>query len=207
MILVGAKGHAKDILSDTSFFKTFTKKYVFDDVTPDLPDVLFDDFALLRSMNEVEQKSAGDDFILALGLPKHRFALYNKFIGKGFKPLNYLASTSYVSEKSYLALALNVMPFASIFGNASVGLGSLINSYASIHHDVILGEFVTVSPGARVLGRASVGSFTEIGANAVILPDVKVGNGCVIGAGAVVTKDVQDNVLVVGVPGKIIKQL
>lgn len=207
MILVGAKGHAKDIISDTSFFKTLDRKYVFDDVSLDLPDVLFDNFSLLRSMDEAEQKSAGDDFILALGLPKHRFALYNKFIGKGFKPLNYLASTSYISEKSNLGLALNVMPFASVFGDASIGFGCLVNSYASIHHDVKLGEFVTVSPGARVLGRASVGSFTDIGANAVILPDVKVGNGCVIGAGAVVTKDVPDNVLVVGVPGKIIKQL
>ena len=40
-----------------------------------------------------------------------------------------------------------------------------------------------------------------------ILPDLKIGTNSIIGAGSVVTRDVPDNVLVVGVPAKIIKSL
>lgn len=44
-----------------------------------------------------------------------------------------------------------------------------------------------------------------IGGNAVILPGVCIGNNVVVAAGSVVTKDVPDNVVVAGVPAKIIK--
>ncbi|MGE8513089.1 Acetyltransferase (isoleucine patch superfamily) [Chryseobacterium rhizoplanae] len=46
-----------------------------------------------------------------------------------------------------------------------------------------------------------------IGANATILPGVTIGENAVIAAGAVVSKDVPDNVVVGGIPAKIIKTI
>lgn len=46
-----------------------------------------------------------------------------------------------------------------------------------------------------------------VGANATILPGVTVGENSVVGAGAVVSKDVPDNVVVAGVPAKIIRHI
>jgi len=46
-----------------------------------------------------------------------------------------------------------------------------------------------------------------IGGNCTILPGFTIGNNVVIAAGAVVTKDVPDNVVVGGVPAKVIKQV
>ena len=46
-----------------------------------------------------------------------------------------------------------------------------------------------------------------IGANATILPGVTIGENSVVAAGAVVSKDVPPNVVVGGVPAKIIKKL
>lgn len=46
-----------------------------------------------------------------------------------------------------------------------------------------------------------------IGAAATILPGVTIGENAVVAAGAVVTKDVPDNVIVGGVPAKVIKKL
>ena len=46
-----------------------------------------------------------------------------------------------------------------------------------------------------------------IGANATILPGVTIGENAVIAAGAVVSKDVPDNVVVGGVPAKVIRKL
>ena len=52
-----------------------------------------------------------------------------------------------------------------------------------------------------------IGNDVWIGANVVILPGVTIGNNVVVAAGAVVTKDIQDNVLVGGIPAKVIKTL
>jgi acetyltransferase-like isoleucine patch superfamily enzyme len=46
-----------------------------------------------------------------------------------------------------------------------------------------------------------------IGAGATILPGVTVGENAVVAAGAVVSKDVPDNVIVGGIPAKIIKSI
>lgn len=46
-----------------------------------------------------------------------------------------------------------------------------------------------------------------IGGNTVINPGVTIGSGCVIGSGSVVNKDIPDNVLAVGNPIRIIREI
>ncbi|WDF05540.1 sugar O-acetyltransferase [Shouchella hunanensis] len=46
-----------------------------------------------------------------------------------------------------------------------------------------------------------------IGINATIMPGVTIGINSIVSAGSVVTKDVDDNVIVAGVPAKVIKQI
>jgi acetyltransferase-like isoleucine patch superfamily enzyme len=46
-----------------------------------------------------------------------------------------------------------------------------------------------------------------VGANVIILPGVTIGKNAVVGAGSVVTKDVPNNVVVVGNPAKVIKEI
>lgn len=46
-----------------------------------------------------------------------------------------------------------------------------------------------------------------IGAGAIILPGVTVGKNSVVAAGAVVTKNVPDNVVVAGVPARVVQEL
>ncbi|MCD7839939.1 MAG: sugar O-acetyltransferase, partial [Erysipelotrichaceae bacterium] len=52
-----------------------------------------------------------------------------------------------------------------------------------------------------------VGDNCWFGANVSIMPGVTIGSGCVIAAGSVITKDVPDNVMVAGVPAKVVKTI
>ena len=51
-----------------------------------------------------------------------------------------------------------------------------------------------------------IGDHVWVGARSIILKGVTIGNGAIIAAGSVVTHDVPENVLVGGVPAKIIRQ-
>lgn len=53
----------------------------------------------------------------------------------------------------------------------------------------------------------TIGDNVWIGGHAVINPGVTIGNNVVIAAGAVVTRDVPDDVVVAGVPAKVIRHL
>lgn len=63
------------------------------------------------------------------------------------------------------------------------------------------------SSGAEFTAPITIGDNAWIGANATICPGVTLGNNVVVGAGAVVTKDFPDNVVIGGVPAKIIKEI
>lgn len=52
-----------------------------------------------------------------------------------------------------------------------------------------------------------VGNNVWIGGNVVVLPGVKIGDNVVIGAGSIVTKNIPSNVVAVGNPCKIIKEI
>lgn len=52
-----------------------------------------------------------------------------------------------------------------------------------------------------------IGNNVWIGANATILPGVTIGDNSVIGAGAVVSKDIPANVLALGVPARVVREL
>jgi acetyltransferase-like isoleucine patch superfamily enzyme len=58
-----------------------------------------------------------------------------------------------------------------------------------------------------VKGNIKIGDDSWIGAGVIILPNVVIGQNSIIAAGAVVTQNVPDNVVVGGVPAKIIKEL
>ena len=70
----------------------------------------------------------------------------------------------------------------------------------SNNHDLYDHAVLTCKP-------VHIGRNVWIGAGATILPGVTIGENSVVGAASVVTKDVPANVVVVGSPAKIVKQL
>lgn len=91
-----------------------------------------------------------------------------------------------------------------------VGDFTIFNVNATVHHGCVIGDFVTVSPLACVLGNIEVHSGAWIGAGAVInqgTADAKrvIGQDTVIGSGAVVLRDCEAGAVYVGVPARKIK--
>ncbi len=92
----------------------------------------------------------------------------------------------------------------------AIGKFTNIQDGAILHGDpgkpTILEDYVTVGHRA-VVHSAYIERGSLIGIGAIILDGVRVGSGSIIGAGAVVTKDVPAKSLVMGVPGKVIRQV
>jgi carbonic anhydrase/acetyltransferase-like protein (isoleucine patch superfamily) len=93
----------------------------------------------------------------------------------------------------------------------SIGDRSNIQDNCIVHtskgYPVTLGNEVSVGHGA-ILHGCTIQDHVLVGMGAVVLNGARIGNGSIIGAGAVVTegKDIPPNSVVVGVPGKIVKQ-
>lgn len=93
----------------------------------------------------------------------------------------------------------------------TVGPDSNIQDGSVLHTDMgsplTLGRGVTVGHKAMLHG-CEVGAYSLIGIGAVVLNGVKIGRNCIIGANALITegKIIPDNSLVVGQPGKVVRE-
>ncbi len=90
-------------------------------------------------------------------------------------------------------------------GGITIGDGSLIGHnvvLATINHDIN-----PANNRKNHYAPIKIGSHVWIGSNATVLAGVTIGGWSVVAAGAVVTKDVPANVVVGGVPARIIKHI
>lgn len=127
-------------------------------------------------------------------------------------------------ENNYIEL-----PFHANWGGHHVHFGSYIyaNSNLTLVDDghiyigdrVMFGPNVTIATanhpinselrekGLQYNKDVHVGENTWIAANVVIVPGIRIGKNVVIGAGSVVTKDIPDNVVAVGNPCRILREI
>lgn len=69
------------------------------------------------------------------------------------------------------------------------------------------GAIKQMKPGVNPRGKIVIGNNVFIGVNTVVLMNVTIGDNSVIGAASVVNKDVPANVLAIGNPVKVIKDI
>lgn len=122
--------------------------------------------------------------------------------------------------------SLRLLGKGMIIGN-NVGLGSHGRygsgaGFVKIGDNTIFGNYVSIHPenhnysdpskpireqGVYSKGGVEIGNNCWIGAKVTILDGTKIGNNCIIAAGAVVRGEFPDNVMIAGVPARIIKNI
>lgn len=120
-------------------------------------------------------------------------------------------------------------PFHSNFGGHHVHFGSAIyanfnltlvdDTHIYVGSHTMFGPNVTVAtaghpilPELRAQGYqynapVHIGENCWFGAGAIVLPGITIGNNVVVGAGSIVTKDLSDNVVAVGNPCHVLRQV
>jgi len=89
----------------------------------------------------------------------------------------------------------------------TVGRHTIVLTPASLGHDVVIGDFVTIHPSVAVSGYVVIEDDVTVGVGAVILngrPDkpIRIGRGAQIAAGAVVTSSVKPGSIMTGNPAR-----
>lgn len=135
-----------------------------------------------------------------------RRRLYQEAIGQGFDVITVIHPQSVISSTARIGRGATVLAGAIINAAAVLGDNVLVNTAAIVEHDCRLGDHVHVATGARLASTVAVGEAAHIGIGSTIRQCISIGACAVVGAGAVVVSDVPADVVVVGVPAKILKQ-
>ena len=205
MIIAGAGGHALEVYDVLVNEYPDRLLFFFDNINEKLR--LLRNRPVLKSAAEIQANFETQfNFVLGVGSPETRYLLYDFLCSLGGKYRGLVGQNTVLSPDSQFT-DCDIMHFAYVGASVSIGTGTLLNVGAQAHHDVIIGKFSEISPGAIVLGRATIGDFSFIGSGAIILPNVTVGDHVVIGAGSIVTRDVSDFSKVIGVPGRVVGKI
>lgn len=128
----------------------------------------------------------------------------------------FVAPDAWITGKVTIAATSSVFFGAVLRGDIqtiTVGIGTNIQDHAIVHSSrgmsaVVIGNNVTVGHRSIIHG-AVIGDRCIIGMGATILDNTEIGDECIIGAHTLITKGtkIPPRSLVVGTPGKIIRQL
>ncbi len=109
----------------------------------------------------------------------------------------------------------NLWPNAVIRGDMNkitIGQHTNVQDNSTLHvdtdHPLVIGDNVTIGHNA-ILHGCTIGNTTLIGMGAIVLDGAKIGDEVLIGAGALIPpgKEIPPRCLVVGSPGKVIREL
>lgn len=132
-----------------------------------------------------------------------------------------IRGTCFVADSAVLIGSVVLEDHCSVWFNAvlrgdsdtiTMGPGCNIQDGAVLHTDagipMTLGKGVTVGHKAMLHG-CNVGDHSLIGIGSIILNRARIGKYCIIGANALVAegKEIPDRVLVLGTPGRVIREL
>lgn len=94
----------------------------------------------------------------------------------------------------------------------AIGEGSNVQENCVLHTDMgyplTIGRDCTIGHKVMLHG-CTIGDGTLIGMGAIILNGARIGSGCLVGAGALITegKEIPDGSLVLGTPGRVVREL
>jgi len=204
MVIMGSGGHAKEVLEVLLQIGYNFPIALYNDITPheQIP-TLFQSYPILRKKEDLKKwfKGESSSFVLGIGGITNRIKMWDIAIENGGHPIELISGNCSMGKLDvHNGLGLNVMQFVFVSNSVAIGTSVLLNTRCNIHHDVTIGDFCEIGPGALILGRCKIGTHTFIGAGAIVLPNITIGNYCTVGAGAVVTKNIEDHKTVKGNP-------
>lgn len=148
------------------------------------------------------QAPAGTRFVAAIGDGLARRSVSEDLVNRGFEPATLVHPSAWIGDCVSLGAGSVVCAGSILTTNITFGEGAQINLACTIGHDVVAGDYVTLSPAVSLSGAVQIGDLSTVYTRAAVNPRVAVGSRAVVGAGAVVAKDVPDHETVVGIPAK-----
>jgi carbonic anhydrase/acetyltransferase-like protein (isoleucine patch superfamily) len=132
-----------------------------------------------------------------------------------------LDGPNWIAENATVLGRVRLKKNASVWFNAVlrgdndpivVGENSNVQDGSVLHTDIgsptIIGDNCTIGHMVMLHG-CTIGDNTLIGIGSIILNGARIGKNCLIGANALITegKEIPDNSMVIGAPGKVVREL
>lgn len=153
-----------------------------------------------------DYKKRDVEFVIAQGEPIERKKLKEKLDSYGFKLATLIHPNVYIPESSSIGLGTVIQSNCYISCNVKIGDIVLLQPSVNIGHDCEIGMGTNISGLCNLAGRVNIGEYSYIGISTIIMEKIIIGNWSIISMGSAVFRNIEDGVIAVGNPARIMKR-
>lgn len=205
--IVGKGGFAKEVLflcrevfGHLDGFQGFIDYKPMDSTT----ECMRSHYPVIDEDEFLTNKNKDVNIYLGIGDPTALSKVVDKFSGCSFPNLihgSVVRDSSVMMEKGNIITAGCILTI-----DINIGSYNIFNLNSTIGHDTVIGNCNVFNPGVNISGSVKIGNRNLFGTNSTLLQGLTIGDNSIIGASSLINKNVQNNLVVVGVPGKEIKK-
>lgn len=111
-----------------------------------------------------------------------------------------------IGKGTVIGKGVAIMANVVVNSDSNIGDFSFLNTKASADHDAVLEHFSSIGPNVTLGGNVSIGAYTSVSIGATTKEKVSIGKHSIIGAGSLLLSNCPDNVIMYGVPAKVIRE-
>ena len=161
----------------------------------------------ILTLDELRVKCREAKVVSGVGTPAIRRRLMEKAEAAGFTFDTIIHPRAELSEWVEIGEGTVICAGNILTTNIRIGRHVHINLDCTIGHDVVMGDYATLTPGVHVSGCVHIGAGAYIGTGANIVNGttdnpVVIGDNTIVGAGACVVSSLPAGVTAVGVPAR-----
>lgn len=206
IIILGAGGHGRSALDIFSLDKK-AKVLGFLDSSKDLRGRVMGGVKVLGEMELLEGiKKKASHFFVAVGDNRDRKMLTEQAEKAGLKPASAIHPSAIISKECRIGDGAFIGASSIIGPNVTLGKSVVVNCNATIPHNNFVADYANISPGVHMGGGTTIGEGSFVGVGVSLIQYIHIGKNVLIGAGTVVIKDVPDDVVIAGIPARVLRK-
>ena len=177
--LIGAGGLASDFIA--CFRDIFKISGCWDDNL--VAGSTFNSIPVLGTVAELISLKTPFQVIMTIGNPAVRMKIATLLSNSVHTCPVIIHPDARLYDKEQIALGSGCIIFPGVFLTTKIHIGahSIVHIGASVHHDVIVGDFSVLMPGVRITGNVNVGIAVFFAPGATVSHGVTIGDGERIG--------------------------
>jgi sugar O-acyltransferase (sialic acid O-acetyltransferase NeuD family) len=202
VVVVGAGGHGKVVVSLLQELGYKVSQILDDDKTKWGSQIL--STPIDGPVDKLKEMSR-PRFLLAIGDNQTRLKVAEKYPNTQW--LTAIHPKAWVHRSVKISSGTVVFAGSIIQPETVIGSHCIINTGVTIDHDCRIDDGVHLAPGCHLAGNVQIGRASFLGIGVSVIPNREIGKRTIVGAGAAVVKDLPDEVVAVGVPARIMRDL
>jgi len=206
LVIVGAGGFGRETLDVVRAIDPFGSRWQFvgfvADSKPEAGLLERIDASFLGDDEAFLKDPIATHYVVAIGDPTLRRRVAERYDAANLLPVSLIHPSAWIGSDVEVGEGVVVCAHTSITTNIRIGRHVHIDRLATVGHDSVIEDYVTLHPSSIISGGVYVSSGSRVGSNACVLPGVFVSQNVILGAGAVLTKDADPGVTYVGVPAR-----